>query len=529
VVVDDAYSIDDNSTLAPNVPGVLSNDVYNQGDLLDVLVVTGVSNGTLTLNTDGSFVYSPNPNYSGTDSFTYMINDGINNSNTATVSITIQPCLLNCYFVDAINGTDANLGTSRDHAWRTIQKAANTMVAGDSVTVLAGTYDERVQVNRSGASGNPISYQAEGQVVMKGFAITASYIDINGFEVANSAYQEPGIMITGAYNIIENNYVHHSAMIGIWILTSTASGTNLTTHDNIVRNNKIYYNQTAGMDITGRNNLVEGNEIWGSQQCLPIAGSCSGDADGIRFFGQGHVFRKNYIHDLSFGPLGINPSIGDYVDNAHIDCFQTWSNNEWSEQASNIIFEQNYCDNLQFQNDYEKGQGWMMEGNAYNITIRNNIVRAYRGINTRGGSGTQANHLYIYNNIFINNLSFPAQPNVAELYNPTYSIIKNNIFYDQKNTTLDLSGNLTGIDIDYNLSYNSDGTQPPYEYSATHELRGVNPQFVNPNSGDFHLLPDSPAIDIGLAIDTVINDFDGLPRHQGSGYDIGVFEYQPGG
>ena len=46
---------------------------------------------TFTLNSDGSFTYAPNANYNGPDSFTYKANDGTEDSNTATVSITGGP------------------------------------------------------------------------------------------------------------------------------------------------------------------------------------------------------------------------------------------------------------------------------------------------------------------------------------------------------------------------------------------------------------------------------------------------------
>ena len=51
-----------------------------------------------------------------------------------------------------------------------------------------------------------------------------------------------------------------------------------------------------------------------------------------------------------------------------------------------------------------------------------------------------------------------------------------------------------------------------------------DPSFVNPSGADFHLKEDSPAIDNGSAVDAPGNDFDGNPRPQGVGYDIGAFE-----
>ncbi|WP_435169101.1 Ig-like domain-containing protein [Paenibacillus glycanilyticus] len=60
------------------------------GEAITFSKVTGPSNGTLILNSDGSFTYSPNANYNGPDSFTYRVNDGFLNSNTATVDLTVN-------------------------------------------------------------------------------------------------------------------------------------------------------------------------------------------------------------------------------------------------------------------------------------------------------------------------------------------------------------------------------------------------------------------------------------------------------
>lgn len=85
----DSYSVNEDTPLSISAPGVLSND--SGGGSLSAVLVTGVSHGSLTLNSDGSFTYTPNPNYNGPDSFTYRANDGTTDSNIATVSITINP------------------------------------------------------------------------------------------------------------------------------------------------------------------------------------------------------------------------------------------------------------------------------------------------------------------------------------------------------------------------------------------------------------------------------------------------------
>ena len=64
----------------------------------------------------------------------------------------------NEYYV-APGGSDSNPGTEAQ-PWQTIQKAADTLVAGDTVYIKAGTYQERVIVRNSGNAGNYITYAA---------------------------------------------------------------------------------------------------------------------------------------------------------------------------------------------------------------------------------------------------------------------------------------------------------------------------------------------------------------------------------
>jgi VCBS repeat-containing protein len=87
----DTYSTNEDAALTVEEPaGVLANDTDDDGDTLSAKLVEDVANGTLTLNANGSFTYTPNANFSGSDSFTYKATDGSAESNTATVNITVK-------------------------------------------------------------------------------------------------------------------------------------------------------------------------------------------------------------------------------------------------------------------------------------------------------------------------------------------------------------------------------------------------------------------------------------------------------
>ena len=89
--VANSYSVDEDGTLATAAPGVLTNDTDPESGTLTAVLVTDVGNGSLTLNPNGSFSYTPTADFNGTDSFTYRANDGTFASNTVTVSITVVP------------------------------------------------------------------------------------------------------------------------------------------------------------------------------------------------------------------------------------------------------------------------------------------------------------------------------------------------------------------------------------------------------------------------------------------------------
>jgi large repetitive protein len=71
--------------------GVLGNDSDVENDLLSAVLVTGPAHGSLILNGNGSFTYTPDANYDGPDSFSYKANDGDLDSNIAVVELTVNP------------------------------------------------------------------------------------------------------------------------------------------------------------------------------------------------------------------------------------------------------------------------------------------------------------------------------------------------------------------------------------------------------------------------------------------------------
>ena len=86
-----AYTTNEDTALNIAAPGVLANDSDVENNPLTAILVSGPANGSLTLNANGSFAYTPNLNFYGSDSFTYKANDGSLNSNTVTVTITVAP------------------------------------------------------------------------------------------------------------------------------------------------------------------------------------------------------------------------------------------------------------------------------------------------------------------------------------------------------------------------------------------------------------------------------------------------------
>src|SRR6185436_18444099 len=88
VAAADAYAVAEDGVLNVAGSGVLANDGDVEGSALTAALIGTTSNGALTLNADGSFSYTPNANYTGTDSFSYRANDGAANSNTVTVTLT---------------------------------------------------------------------------------------------------------------------------------------------------------------------------------------------------------------------------------------------------------------------------------------------------------------------------------------------------------------------------------------------------------------------------------------------------------
>ena len=102
VANDDSYSTLEDESITIGAPGVLQNDTNNSTSELTVVdenpatpevnVLQDVQHGTLLVNSDGSFTYTPDPDYSGQDTFVYNITDArLVGGRAGTVTITVQP------------------------------------------------------------------------------------------------------------------------------------------------------------------------------------------------------------------------------------------------------------------------------------------------------------------------------------------------------------------------------------------------------------------------------------------------------
>ncbi|MCX7891791.1 MAG: Ig-like domain-containing protein [Burkholderiales bacterium] len=91
VAAGETYETAEDTELAVDAPGVLGNDFDADGDPLAAVLVSSPAHGSLTLNPDGSFTYTPAADFSGEDSFVYLANDASGPSTPAKVTIYVTP------------------------------------------------------------------------------------------------------------------------------------------------------------------------------------------------------------------------------------------------------------------------------------------------------------------------------------------------------------------------------------------------------------------------------------------------------
>lgn len=226
-------------------------------------------------------------------------------------------------------GSDAADG-SYATPWLHIQHGATNLLTGDTLHVLAGTFDERITPSISGTAGNLLTFVTTNGAVVRGFNFTSkSYIAVIGFEITHPStnYNYAGVLLTSANNCqVLDCYVHHVNGIGIDIHNFNTFG-----NTNVIRGNTVSFigmcqtnvgvsQATTGIICCGTNNLCEYNDI-----------SYVGDFFAVNGFQ--NIIRNNYLHDI--GPPAVNTSL-------HVDGMEQ-SPTASTLSCARTLFERNYA------------------------------------------------------------------------------------------------------------------------------------------------------------------------------------------
>jgi VCBS repeat-containing protein len=215
VAVDDSATTDEDT---PVTIDVLANDTDVDGDTLTVESVTDGSNGTTSIDVDGNIVYTPNADFTGTDTFEYTITDG-NETHTGTVTVTVNP------INDAPVANDDSATTDEDTPVTIDVLNNDTDVDGDTLTVESVT---------DGSNGTT-SIDVDGNIV---YTPNADFTGTDTFE----------------YTITDGNETH----------TGTVTVTVNPVNDNPVANDDsaITNEDTAvTIDVLANDNDVDGDTI----------------------------------------------------------------------------------------------------------------------------------------------------------------------------------------------------------------------------------------------------------------------------
>lgn len=458
---------------------------------------------------DTSYLYVYANIWSGNGTFWA---DDISLSKTSAPAPTTAPThslIYNTYYVTK-NGNDNNTGTE-ESPWLTITKATNTLVAGDTVLIKEGTYNENVLIKNSGSPGKIITFTAyPGDSVTidgKGLSVDmydglvqipgSSYVKLSGLRVINSGFT--GIMVGRDYEtnalpsniILEKNFIGNTASSAIYVedgkditidgneitKAQTLEGLSQRNHETIslvnvngfeIKNNKLYQNNAESIDVKdgSSNGRIHHNDISLHQSAGIYIDAWSRTSSDIEIF-------SNIIHDGRDSGRGIALAVenGGVLKNI---------------QAFNNLIYRNAATGVDIS--------WYSKGHVDNILIAGNTI---------------------YNNGLVNDWG----GGISVDYNSATNVtIRNNIV--SKNNHYSIQVRDAAAVVDHNLIDGYIGEQ--YETKGSYSIEG-DPQFVNPANADFHLKSTSPAIGVGSSDGAPYTDFDGNGR--GAAYDVGAFKY----
>ena len=203
---------------------MLANDTDADGDALTAVVVSGPSHGTLTLNANGSFTYTPTAGYYGADSFTYKANDGLADSNVATVSLTINavnhpPVAVNDSY--SVN-EDAVLSMAARACWPTTPTWTATPLTAVVVTDPShGTLT--LNANGSFTYTPTASYYGSDSFTYKANDGAADS-NVATVSLTINAVNHPPVAVNDSYSLNQNTVLTVAAT-GCWPTTRTRTGT----------------------------------------------------------------------------------------------------------------------------------------------------------------------------------------------------------------------------------------------------------------------------------------------------------------
>jgi len=382
------------------------------------------------------------------------------------------------------DGADGALATP----WRTLQRAANLVRAGDQVIVRPGHY-AGFNLTTSGTATNPIVFSADPGVIVDapnpvrtqdGINLEgASWIVIEGFTVIGMP--RTGIRsVTNAHVTIRRNVGDANGRWGIL----TGFSDDLLIEDNVMSRSAAEHGIYVGN--SGDRPVIRRNHVWGnSGNGIHMNGDLSQGGDGII---TGAVVEANVIHGNGrTGGSGIN---GDGVQGSRI--------------VNNILYD-NHASGISL---------YQIDGGAparNNFVAHNTIVQAADGrwaINIQDASTGNR----VVNNILVTLHTFRGAIAVSEDSRPGFVSDYNAV---TPRFTLDGGDSVLSLD-----AWRQTTGQDLHSFASTPAAL-----FADPVAGDYHLRADAPARDAARAPTDVTTDFDGSPRPVGSAADIGADEY----